>query len=495
MKADAPAPEPRLSWPTLLAFSMAGLPVAALSTALFVYLPNHFARHLGVGLATISFAWFWVRILDTSIDPVLGFVMDKTRTPLGRYRAWMALGTPILMLGVFMLFMAPYGIGRFYILFWLLIYYFGYSILLLGHSAWAATLATQYHERSRVFGWITAVGVISTVAVLFVPIVAHAMGRTDSQGVQAMGWFVVLLAPLSVGIALWRAPERITTDTTKHFSLAEYIELATKPELLRLILAQMSLTLGPGWMGQMYFFFFISARAYSSGQATFLLVLYILAGVLGAPATAALARRLGKHRTLMVTTTAYSLGLCAVMVVPKANVLLAVPVMLWCGFMAAGFDLMIRAMTADVGDEIRLHHGKERTSLLYSLLSLAAKIAAAVAIFVSYWLLDWVGFKAADGAVNTPQAIHGLELIFILGPIFFVLLGGACVIGWRLDANRHAEIRAVLDARDAETREPVYSEAPILESLTGQPAMVLAAEGPLDSDQGNPAPAISTVTD
>jgi hypothetical protein len=31
----------------------------------------------------------------------------------------------------------------------------------------------------------------------------------------------------------------------------------------------------------------------------------------------------------------------------------------------------------------------------------------------------------------------------------FVLLGGLCVVGWKLDAHRHAGVRAKLDARDA----------------------------------------------
>ena len=65
------------------------------------------------------------------------------------------------------------------------------------------------------------------------------------------------------------------------------------------------------------------------------------------------------------------------------------------------------------------------------------------------------------------------EMAFIIGPIFFVMLGGACVIGWRLDARRHAGIRAELDARDA-----VFAEAPIVESPGAQPAIaVLAEEG------------------
>ena len=57
---------------------------------------------------------------------------------------------------------------------------------------------------------------------------------------------------------------------------------------------------------------------------------------------------------------------------------------------------------------------------------------------------------ANEGAVNTPQAIHNLQLAYIVGPIVFVMMGGLCVLGWRLDADKHAAIRVELDRRDAE---------------------------------------------
>ena len=41
------------------------------------------------------------------------------------------------------------------------------------------------------------------------------------------------------------------------------------------------------------------------------------------------------------------------------------------------------------------------------------------------------------------------------------MLGGACMIGYALDAAWHAEIRRQLDARDV-----LYDEAPIIESVT-----------------------------
>ena len=111
---------------------------------------------------------------------------------------------------------------------------------------------------------------------------------------------------------------------------------------------------------------------------------------------------------------------------------------------------MIRAMLADVGDAVRLDQGRERISLLYSTNALAQKIAAAFAIGLTYPLLAAIGFNPVEHGANTVAAINNLQLTFICGPILFVMLGGACLIGWRLDAGRHEEIRRQLEVRDRE---------------------------------------------
>ena len=48
------------------------------------------------------------------------------------------------------------------------------------------------------------------------------------------------------------------------------------------------------------------------------------------------------------------------------------------------------------------------------------------------------------------------------------MLGGACFIGYKLDATRHGEVRRQLDERDA-----LYDEAAIIESVTAEPANVV----------------------
>lgn len=79
-----------------------------------------------------------------------------------------------------------------------------------------------------------------------------------------------------------------------------------------------------------------------------------------------------------------------------------------------------------------------------------------------------VGYDAKEGATNTPQQILGLEMAYIIGPIVFVMLAGACFIGYKLDSATHAEIRRKLDERDGHT-EVSYDEAAVLEGLTGEP--------------------------
>lgn len=450
----------RLALPAIITFSLATFPVSSLSVALFVYLPAYLAGHLGVALTAIGYAWATVRVVDIIIDPLIGQAMDRTTTRFGRYRVWLAGGAPILMLAAYMLFMAPKGVGGGYVLLWLFILYLGYSIVLLAQWSWGATLAREYHERSRVFGVLTTVGVVATVATLLIPALAPQAGLSNAEGVRAMGWFIITGTPIAIAISLWRTPERPNPTHNAHVSLRDYLDIARKPEVIRLFFAQMALALGPTWMSAMYLFYFRDLLGFDNQKATILLLGYILAGVVGAPLTSRLAIRIGKHQTLMVTSASFSVGLLGVLLIPYGSLLGAIPVLLWCGFMAAGFGLIINAMMADVGDEIRLHQGKERISLLYAVLNFAAKLAGAGAIAITYPLLASLGYDAQEGAHNTATALTGLQWAFLTGPIVCVGLGGACVIGWKLDAHRHAGVREQLDERDriAETAAAALNE-------------------------------------
>jgi Na+/melibiose symporter-like transporter len=447
--AQAASPD-RLPLRVIVGLGAANLPIAALAVAVLVYLPPYFAGHLRVSMALVGGIWMTIRLIDIPVDVLLALAMDRTRTRIGRYRPWLLAGAPVVMLGLYQLYTAPVGFGGGYLLGWLLVLYLGWSMVSLAQSAWGARLAPDYHDRSRLFGVITAMGVVGTLAVLLLPIVGRGLGWSDAFSVRSMGWAMIVTMPVGAVIAAIRTPEQVAPATApRPFPLRDYLAILRKPDLLRLLLAQVGLTLGPGWMSALYLFFAADAKGFSIQAASILLALYIAAGFPGALAVAALARRIGKHRALMVTTTAFSLGLVAILLVPRGALGLAAAAMMWVGAMAAGFGLMIQAMLADLGDEFRLEQGQERMSLLYALSGLAQKIATAFSIGLTFPLLQRLGYKAAEGSVNTPAAIHNLTIAFIAGPIAFVMLAGACVVGWRLDAARHGEVRRALDAREA----------------------------------------------
>ena len=447
-----PDGEPRLPLGTLLAFSLGSMPISAAGVAVSVYLPPYFAGHLGVSMAMVGAVWMLVRLADIPVDVGLALAMDRTTTPIGRYRPWLLAAAPIVAFAFWRLFMAPPHFSAGYLAVALLALYLGYSTHGLSTSAWGASLARTYHGRSRLFGIQTAVGILGAVGVLLVPILRHGPGATDASNVVIMGLGMVALTPICALIASVATPDRplrlAAPLAVRPRPWRDVLDVLTKPDLLRLFLASLCLALGPGWMSALYIFYFTKNRGYSSQQASLLLAVYILAGVPGALGGSAVARRIGKHRTLMVSTSAYSLALFSVLIIPKGSMLVGLPFMAFNGAMAATFGMMIQAMLADVGDEVRLDQGRERMSLVYALNGLAAKLAAAFSIGFSLPLLQALGFDPRDGAVNTPAAMNHLAVAFLSGPIVFVMLGGACVIGWRMDAKRQASIRAELDARE-----------------------------------------------
>ena len=205
---DTAAPTPaRRSNATLAAFAASCLPYAALGLPVYVTLPEFYASHVGVPLAAVSLIFLLVRLADIVVDPLLGVVIDRTSTQWGRYRVWMGIGAPILMLSVAMLFFVSQGAGATHLAVWLVIMYLGYSISLLSQMSWASVLSTDYDQRSRIYGWWQVANIIGVLAVLLIPVVVQAMGRTYVQAVQIQGGFIVGLLPVALLITFLFTPE------------------------------------------------------------------------------------------------------------------------------------------------------------------------------------------------------------------------------------------------------------------------------------------------
>ena len=448
-------------------FAAGSLPVGALVTTLGVYLTNYYASHIGISLAAVGATFMIVRLLDILLDPVLGVAMDATRTTIGKFRPWLAASAPILLLAIWMVYFPDKGVGTGYLISWLVLLYLGYSMLTLSQAAWGAALVAEYHQRSRVYGWIQAVAVVGAIGVLLVPsLLTSFWPGIPIKGVPLMGAFILGAVIIGTAITVFFAPEPVKGDIVKeqNFALKDYFALLARPDMLRILGADLFCTLGPAITAPLYLFFFEQARGYTPVQANYLLLSYIVAGLAGPSFWSLVARRFGKHLTIRISSFCYVVVQSILLALPRAQPFAMLFAMFSVGFVASSFAFLVRAMTADVSDEVRLETGKDKTALLYALVTSTSKIGSTVSVGVAYAILPFFGFNAAEGANNTPDAIWGLEACYLVPPVLCVLIGGFAMWGYKLDESRHAEVRLALGASDA-----LAGAKDALQSITGEP--------------------------
>jgi Na+/melibiose symporter-like transporter len=433
----------------LAIFAAAGLPVGGYVTSLAVYLPNYYTRHLGLSFLAVAGAFTVIRVFDVLLDPALGVVMDSTKTSIGRFRPWLAASVPVLMAATIGVYFARQGVGALYLTLCLLVLYVGYSMCVLSHAAWGTALVAEYHQRSRVYGWIQAVGVIGAASVLLGPTLLSYLTKRIVEPVPMMGWFLLIAVPVTFAITSLFAHEPTPVDrpSSERLALEHNFKIMLRPDVIRNLVATLFTTFGPALTAPLYLFFFEAARGYTQNQANALLLIYILAGLVGPAFWMQIAKRTGKHHTVKIASVVYAVAQTGLLLLPRAHVAEMSFAMFSVGFVASAFPFVLRAMIADISDEVRLDTGKDFTAWLYGIATSAAKIPSTLSVGVAYSLLSLFGFKAAEGAANTPTAMWGLQTLYLVPPVACVLLGGLAMLGYRLDEKRHGEIREALQAR------------------------------------------------
>ncbi|MBS0333520.1 MAG: MFS transporter, partial [Proteobacteria bacterium] len=403
---------------------------------------------MGISLTAIGLTIGALRLADLGVDLLLGWLMDITRTPFGRYRPWYLAGLPVLWLAVYKVFNPPEGVEADYLFTWYILLYIAYSMLVLGHSAWAAALSGNYNERSRMFGWMLGVGVFGSSMMSALPLLTHNRIRpADPNSIPTIGWIIMAVATAAVLVTMLSTPERSAPVARKdRTTLKDYLAVFTNPSMFRLVAADLFLILGPGASAPIYLFFFHEAKGFELGLVSILLIPYGGAGIVGAPVWAKVAQRLGKHRTVQLAGLGYAITQTILMLIPAKLFWPTFVSMFSVGFCGSAFIVLIRAMVADVADELRLETGKERAGVLYALVTLTQKLGSSLAVTIIYPILDMVGFVAKPGFKNTPEAIRGLEMCYVFAPIILVVIGSACLIGYKLTSQKQGEIRKALEA-------------------------------------------------
>jgi len=441
-------PAPRASASTLAALAAPALPMATITLPLTIFLPAFYATTVGINLAVVGLVFTVVRLADLVFDPLVGGLMDRTLTRWGRFRPWLVIGTPVVMLGAWLLFMAERGAGAAYLAVALTLTYVGYSIVILSQMGLSALMSPDYHERSRVFAWWQFFNMVGVFLALALPSALELMMPvTPELTVRTMGVSILVTTPISVIIAVLMVREQPAMPAAHVARVTDYFSLF-RLRSARLALGSVTMTgFASGVSSAVFLFFYTIVKDVSAATLSMVLGFFFIVTICSVPIWARIGRRIGKHRALALGCSITALFMMSIALMPPGNLVYMVIWFAIGGFAAASADLLPRAMIADVSDEDRLATGMDRVGMLYALLALVTKLGQAAAIGAVFVLLDLLGFSAAAGRGNGTAALNGVMLLGSVGPGLLHLT--AAVLAWRypLTAARHDAIRAELDRR------------------------------------------------
>lgn len=433
----------------IAAFAAPAAPLLALSLPSVIFLPPHFAEHLGLPLWAVSAIFFGVRMADLFIDPAIGGLQDRTVSRFGRRRFWLAVTCPMLMAVVWAVFLGlgP-GTNIAIAAVSILVFYAAYAAMMVAHLGWSGELIPTYHGRTHVLGAVQTASMIGQTAMLVLAgYVVQGMGGSNADAVFAMGWMLLITFPLTTlgAILLVDDPQR---PPQPHLELIPSIRTVLSNSVARRVLApDMLLGVSQGVSGGLFLFFFQYVLGFVH-EAQTLLAIYFMAGLAGVPIWWYLARRIGKHSALMAALVFSSITFATLPFLPRGAFTIAAVVMALAGVTQGAGTLLLRSMMADVVDDDEVKSGARRSGLFFGMLMTTSKFGFAAGP-LTYAVLGAAGFSPQLGLDNSTSSLNLLTAMFVGVPIVLNVLAILSLRGYPLDERRQAELAAAIAARRA----------------------------------------------
>lgn len=423
-----------------LAYGVSGFPLATLGIPLFVFLPAFYAEQLGVSLMAVGMIFLLARLFDVFTDPFIGILSDRFTNVSMRRKLPIALGIPLLLIGIEFLFRPSDTISTIAILVWAMCAYLGWTLISIPYTAWGAELSDDYHERTFFAGSREAFVILGTVAGIALP-VATGFAADPAAALALMAEVLWISLPLCVVItlvlvpAVHKLPEPV--GWVRSFKL-----LKINRPLQRLLIAYTLNGVANGLPASLFLLFVANVLGARESTGLFLGT-YFLSGILFLPAWVILSRYLGKHRTWALSMLLASLAFCWVPFLEKGDLVAYLAICLATG-LCIGADLALPAsIQADVVELDSVAGGGNRAGLFFGIWGMATKIAAAIAIGIAFPVLDLAGFSA--NTENTDTALLTLSLLYGAVPVAFKLIAVSLVWHFPLDITYQSRLGSMLN--------------------------------------------------
>jgi GPH family glycoside/pentoside/hexuronide:cation symporter len=438
----------RLPLATLVTYAAPGLGFGFMMMMVSTYFMKYATDVLAIPAATMGGILLLSRAWDAVVDPVAGYLSDRTHTRLGRRRPWLLAGALPLALGFALAWSPPASLSPAALVVWTgaatLLFFTSMTLSRMPHEALGAELSRDYHERNRVFGVKRALFGVGTLAVFAA---LSQLGEASDPRASALRFTVAASAGtalllLLTGLAIREPAAHLGRGGARPLAAAR--DVLANPHARRLLSVSFLQQVATGTV--------TTAAAYHTqyvlgdpGAFPLLLGCFFVASLASIPLWLRLGQRFDKKPLLVASMVGVGAILGAMFAVGEGDHALLFSLAAVGGCLAGGLDVIMPSLQADVIDVDELRTGERKEGVYFAAWHLADKLALGVAAAVTGLALAASGFvpNAAQGA----PALLAMRVLLSLFPLVCYSAGALLFVRFGLDRAAHARVQHELKAR------------------------------------------------
>ncbi len=428
------------------------------------YITYFYTNILGISPFIAGVVFMVARLIDAFTDPIMGIIVDRTNTKIGKYRPWIIAGAPFLGIMFVLLFTAPNFsmTGKVvYAFVTYIIYSLAWTIVQIPQLALPAILTNDIAKRTRIQTIFQAFGSVASliISAWALPILDRLGGQDD-----AGAWFkftvifgtvsavIFILSAMSVkNVDTYDPAAAKKAETKEKFSLKETFSVITKNKALVCVLIAYGTDMFAYQISnslRIYFF------RYNMGGRTDLIT-YIgyattFVGFALVPVIQPFVKKTGKRAGIIGIEILAVLCTIPMLLTGLTNSYAVSTVMFT--YIAIAFtwtinNMLSRSAVLDSANYAQVTLGINGTALVNSTFTFVNKCCQAFSMFFSGMILSATGFNK-DVAEQSPDCLKAILLLCTIGPIIGYVASVIAMYFYPLNRAGEVKMQEELDAAD-----------------------------------------------